>query len=76
MALKQLLKRQQLAAAQTAANKHREARAALDGRRSALEKREADAAAALEEAPMPLAMPPFASTPTLNTPLVIFVAPV
>lgn len=49
MALKQLLKRSQLAAAQAEANKHKEQRAAIDERRSALEAREAAAAAALEE---------------------------
>lgn len=49
MALKQLLKRQQLIAAQAAANAHRAKRAALDERRSSLAKREADATAALEE---------------------------
>lgn len=49
MALKQLLKRSQLAAAQAESNKHKEQRAALDERRSSLQKREADAAAALEE---------------------------
>ena len=49
MALKQLLKRSQLAAAQAEANKHKEQRAAIDERRSALETREAAAAAALEE---------------------------
>ena len=49
MALKQLLKRSQLAAAQAEANKHNEQRAAIDERRSALETREAAAAAALEE---------------------------
>ncbi len=49
MALRQLLKRSQLAAAQAESNKHKEQRAALDERRSSLQKREADAAAALEE---------------------------
>lgn len=49
MALKQLLKRSQLAVAQAELNKHKEQRAALDERRSSLQKREADAAAALEE---------------------------
>ncbi|MEL7610605.1 MAG: phage major capsid protein [Bacillota bacterium] len=49
MALKQLLKRQQLAAAQTEANNHRNKRAALEERRIALKKREDDATAALEE---------------------------
>ena len=46
MALKQLLKRSQLAAAQAEANKHKEQRAAIDERRSALEARESAAAAA------------------------------
>lgn len=49
MALRQLLKRSQLAAAQAESNKHKEQRAALDERRSSLQKREADATAALEE---------------------------
>lgn len=49
MALKQLLKRQQLAAAQTEANNHSAKRAALDERRTALQTREAAAAAAIEE---------------------------
>lgn len=49
MALKQLLKRQQLETARKAAADHREARAVLDQRRDALEKREAAAESALEE---------------------------
>lgn len=49
MALKQLLKRSQLAAAQAEASKHKEQRAALDERRNSLKKRETAASAALEE---------------------------
>lgn len=49
MALRQLLKRTHLSAAQSEAEKHKEARAALDERKEKLTTREAEATAALEE---------------------------
>lgn len=49
MALKQLLKRNQLQAAKAAAEKHKEGRSAIEDRRDALNKREVDAEAALGE---------------------------